>query len=613
MRFFVLRPALLALTAILVLSCESSPTKPAKTPTITADQDAVESLLARSEKAPPREKLDLKLQAALQLVERGDLDWARSIINNLPDMTHSFVSSELAARLALVKSHLAAAEGYTPLAYSHLNSPELLAKRNNMPLELARAITAQRAQQLFDMEHYSASAAERVLLSEMLAEDDEASQANASQLWLTLMAIPVPELEKLAELDDNRELQGWYQLALLNKDTQANLREQVAQLDQWLLNWPDHPASLQLPADLQLLRQLVQEQPQQIALLLPFSGKLSSAAGAIRDGFMAAYYQAQQVAGEAPGLRLYDTNGADINDLYDQAVSDGAQLIIGPLAKENLQDLALRPGLPVPTLALNTVDNPLGVVPNLYQFGLGVEDESRQAAERAWRDGHRRALILAPDNPWGDRSVEAFVLRWRNLGGEVVKDFRFAENKDYSKLIKQALLLDESERRARDIRALVGNIEFEPRRRQDLDLIFLAAQAGQARQIKPTLAFHYAGEVPVYATSQVYSGRAETKLDQDMNGIKFSTLPWYFERRSPEKKSLVQFADTAPGLQPLYAMGVDCFHLYPRLKQLEAVKQANFYGHTGQLQLDEQHQFRRQQVWAEFNNGRPRPLAEALQ
>jgi len=614
MRFFV-RPALLALIAILVLSCQSSPTKPAKTDSLGGndDKDAVETLLARAETAPPREKLDLKLHAALQLVERGDLDWARSIINNLPDMTHSFVSSELAARLALVKSHLAAAEGYAPLAFSYLDTPEFLSKRFNLPPDLARAITAQRTQQLFDMEHYPASAAERVLLGELLLEDDEARRANARQLWLTLMAIPLPELEKLALLDDNRELQGWYQLALLNKDTQANLREQVAQLDQWLLNWPDHPASLQLPADLQLLRQLVQEQPQKIALLLPFTGKLSGAAGAIRDGFMAAFYQSQQIAGETPSLRLYDTNEVDINDLYDQAVRDGAQLIIGPLTKENLQELALRPGLPVPTLALNTVDNPLGVVPNLYQFGLGVEDESRQAAERAWRDGHRRALMLAPDNPWGDRSVDAFVQRWRDLGGEVVKDFRFAANKDYSKLIKQALLLNESESRARDIRALVGNIEFEPRRRRDLDLIFLAAQAGQARQIKPTLAFHYAAEVPVYATSEVYSGRPDPKLDQDMNGIRFSTLPWHFERRSPEKKALDKFADAAPGLQPLYAMGVDCFHLYPRLKQLEAVKQANFYGLTGQLQLDEQQQFRRQQVWAEFNNGRPRPLAEALQ
>ena len=109
-------------------------------------------------------------------MERGDLDWARSIINNLPDMTHSFVSSELAARLALVKSHLAAAEGYTPLAYSHLNNPELLAKRNSLPPELARAITAQRAQQLFDMEHYPASAEERVLLSDLLIEDDDAQR-----------------------------------------------------------------------------------------------------------------------------------------------------------------------------------------------------------------------------------------------------------------------------------------------------------------------------------------------------------------------------------------------------------------------------------------------------
>jgi outer membrane PBP1 activator LpoA protein len=620
MRLFV-PPALSALTTLLALSlclvlsaCQSPPRKPAGSHATPATQDQVEYLLSNAETAPPREKMDLKLQAALLLVERGDLDWARSIINNLPEMTHSFVPPELAARLALVKSHTAAAEGLIPLAYSYLDDPQLLANREGLPSDLAQAITRLRAELLFDMALYPSSAAERVLLADMVIDNEEASRENANRLWSTLMAIPLPELESLAQQPDNsRDLQGWYRLALLSKDTQTNLREQLAQLDLWLLNWPDHPASLQLPADLQLLRQLVEEQPRQVALLLPFTGQLSGAANAIRDGFMAAFYQAQQLTGEVPSLRFYDTHQADIHALYEQAVSDGAQLVIGPLTKENLQELALLPALPVPTLALNTVDNPLGVVPNLYQFGLGVEDEAQQAAERAWRDGHRRALILAPDSAWGDRSVEAFISRWRSLGGEVIRDFRFAETKDYSKLIKQALLLEDSERRAREIRNLVGNIEFEPRRRRDVDVIFLAAQAGQARQIKPTLAFHYATDVPVYATSQVYTGRPEPKLDQDMNGIRFSTLPWYFERRSQEKQSLEKSVDGSPALQPLYAMGVDCFHLYPRLKQLEAVKQANFYGHTGQLQLDEQHQFRRQQIWAEFTNGRPRPLAEALQ
>ncbi len=597
-------------------ACQGNPTRTGEADSsrsrATTTVGDVETLLAKANQAPPQAKANWLLQAAQEAIDLGDLAWARRIITNLATQSNNSLSPEAKARLALVKSRLTASEGLYPAALDYLSTPQLLQQRQQLPSELARAISQFRARLLFDMGQYAASAEERVLLHDLLSADAAASEENNQLLWRALMAIPQAELEHFAQITENRDLRGWYQLAAVSKDTQSNLREQLAQLDRWALNWPDHPASVKLPGDLQLLQQSLSEQPQQVALLLPFSGKLRGAAEAVRDGFMAAYYSVPQTEASHPRLRFYDTEQADINSLYDQAVADGAQLVIGPLAKEDLQELALRPGLPVPTLALNTIDNPLGVVPNLFQFGLGVEDEAHIAADRAWRDGHRRAMVFAPDSTLGRRSVDAFVQRWRALGGDLLGDYRFTGSGDYSKIVKQAMLLDQSEKRARDLRALVGNVEFEPRRRQDVDMIFLAAQPSQARLLKPTLAFHYAADVPVYATSHVYTGFSDPKLDQDLNGIKFSTLPWYFERQSPEKKALGQFADSSPNLQPLYALGVDCFHLYPRLKQLAAVHEANFYGHTGRLQLNEQNQFQRQQVWAEFNNGRARLLAESL-
>jgi outer membrane PBP1 activator LpoA protein len=614
MSFFA-RLLALGLASLTLSACQGNQAKAeTQRPAARAQSDVqnIEDLLAQAERASPQARLGLQLQAAQALVQMGDLDRARSIINNLPAQTNQIdLPDDLQARLALTKSHLAAADGYYPVAFEYVDNPALMRARNRLPAETARALTEQRARLLYDMGFYASSVEERVFLHAQLGGDAQAHHENDQHLWQTLMAIPPAELERLITGTSNRDLDGWYRLAALSKDTQSNLREQVLRLERWILEWPDHPASLNLPADLKMLQQLLEDQPRQIAVLLPFNGTLGSAANAIRDGFMAAYYQQQNQGVETPALRFYDTDRQDINALYDQAVSDGAQMVIGPLAKENLQELALRPGLPVPTLALNTVDNPLGVVPNLYQFGLGVEDEARLAAEQAWRDGHRRAMLIAPNNNFGDRSVDTFSQHWRAMGGEIIRDARFTEKNDYSKVIKQALLLDESEKRAQEMRALVGNIEFEPRRRADVDMIFLVAQANQARQIKPTLAFHYAADIPVYATSHVYSGRPDTKPDQDMNGIKFSTLPWHFERQAPEKVALQKFADTNATLQPLYAMGVDSFHLYPRLKQLETIRRANFYGHTGTLQLNEQNQFQRRQVWAEFKAGRPRLLAES--
>ena len=614
---FFTRLLMVAAVSLTFTACQSNPQQPTAEADAEADKAPhirAEALLAQANVAEPNQKLQLMLEAAELLAEEGDSAWARSIINNLPGNANPPEDQldTLYARRALVNSLISAADGYYPLAYENINDTQLMNTIKVLPLPLAQKIRRNRASYLFDMEYYSASIDERIALSDLLSEESQEEKAeNFDAIWQTLMEIPLPQLTRLAEASQSRIQQGWYELARLSKDNQTNLREQVEQVDRWVLDWPEHPASFELPADLQLLKQLYQEQPQQIALLMPESGALGVAANAIRDGFMAAYYQMQNSEDSVPSLRFYDTSQGDINEIYDRAVNEGAQLVIGPLKKEHITDLALRGEMAIPTLALNNVESPMGTVSNLYQFGLGVEDEAALAANKAWHDGHRRALILAPNTVWGDRSVEAFSQVWLELGGELNRDYRFEDTNDYSKVIKHALQLDASQARAREVLNIVGHIEFEPRRRQDIDVIFLAAQANQARQVKPTLAFHYADDIPVYGTSHVYSGHPESKLDQDMNGVRFSTLPWFFNKDLPEKQDLQSAADTSPNLQPLYALGVDSYHLYPRLQQLQQIKQARFYGQTGKLRIDEQNQIHRQQIWAEFKKGRARPLAEA--
>ena len=201
-------------------------------------------------------------------------------------------------------------------------------------------------------------------------------------------------------------------------------------------------------------------------------------------------------------------------------------------------------------------------------------------------------------------------MEWQKLGGEFIRDYRFSSN-EYAKTVKSAFKVDESELRAREIRRMVGSIEFHARPRQDVDAIFLAAEVSQARQINPALAYHYVGAIPVYATSQVFNGSTDTTLDQDLNGIKFSTLPWYFNQNLPEHKNISRFGDTNPGLQPLYALGVDSFYLFPRLRQLKQIANASFYGQTGKLKLDAQGKVVRDQVWAEYRSGGVIPIRDS--
>ncbi|NIW24215.1 MAG: penicillin-binding protein activator, partial [Gammaproteobacteria bacterium] len=68
-------------------------------------------------------------------------------------------------------------------------------------------------------------------------------------------------------------------------------------------------------------------------------------------------------------------------------------------------------------------------------------------------------------------------------------------------------------------------IEFEPRRRQDVDMIFFAADPGAARLLAPQFRFHFAGDLPTYATSEIYEAAARGS-DPDLNGVIFADIPW---------------------------------------------------------------------------------------
>jgi len=252
----------------------------------------------------------------------------------------------------------------------------------------------------------------------------------------------------------------------------------------------------------------------------------------------------------------------------------------------------------------------------LFQFSMAVEHEAKQVAEKAWRDGHRRVLIVAPAGGWGDRSTSAFKQTWLELGGDILDERRYRDQRSYSNLIESSVAVNQSKDRKVRLQSMLGTkLEFEPRSRRDIDFIFLPSYSHQAKQLKPLLAFHYAGDIPVYSMNQVYAG-TNTRNLSDLNGIRFSTLPWYFEKENNERRAIDAYGDNNPSFQPFYAMGVDAYHIYPRLEQLKLIDQANFYGYTGKLSVGEGNRIQREQSWAEIRKGaaieiKNEPLLEA--
>jgi outer membrane PBP1 activator LpoA protein len=172
--------------------------------------------------------------------------------------------------------------------------------------------------------------------------------------------------------------------------------------------------------------------------------------------------------------------------------------------------------------------------------------------------------------------------------------------------------LRQSEARAKSLQNAAGtNVAAQPSRRQDIEFIFLAATPQQAQQIKPTLNFQYAGDVPVYATSHVYSASGDVNQYNDMNGIRFCETPWLLDSSDPLRQQVVaQWPQAAGSLGRLYAMGVDAYRLAPRLGQLKALPDSRIDGESGSLGMTQTQRVVRQLPWAQFVSGQVQRLPD---
>ncbi|TDY01137.1 penicillin-binding protein activator [Thiohalophilus thiocyanatoxydans] len=442
-------------------------------------------------------------------------------------------------------------------------------------------------------------------------------EENQEAIWEALAMMNERALARMRMAVGKNVLGGWMELVQLAKAHQLEPEILNRRVDEWHKSYPDHPVREEILKGLLERSREDIIMPQRIAVLLPFDSRFGKAAESIRDGIIAAYYSRPHHADQR--IRFYDSGSEPATALaaYTRAMTDESDFVIGPLNKEAIDWIADKGNFPVPTLALN-YSLEQDVPDNLYQFGLSPEEEARQVAERTWLDGHVNSAALIPSGNWGERVYTAFQQRWKELGGVVIETQQYnAEQQDYSAPIQNLLNINESQRRARALRQLLSqSIKFEPRRRKDMDFIFLAAYPQQARQIRPQLKFYHASDVPVYATSHVFTGSLDQERDRDMDGLMFGDMPWVLAGSTahrglrPEIEQYISSAGNS--LQRLYALGIDAYNIIAALNTLKAYPYERYDGETGSLSLDPQQRVRRELTWVKFRSGRPVALDEGL-
>ena len=432
------------------------------------------------------------------------------------------------------------------------------------------------------------SARMRMQIREFLKTPEEI-EANNDFIWDALNRITEPAMIRALAEQQTAEMRGWLELNLIVRRSNMLPTKMEPWIDQWHERYGEHPAAPIYVLNLLEESRSVYIEPKHIALMLPFSGRLEKVAEAIQNGFLYAYYED---SGQLAELEIINASNdpAEFSLQYEQAIQNGADFVVGPIDKELVNMLQQRQTLEVPTLTLNYGNEQDEPRQNLYQFGLLPEDEAVQIADFALAQGRHHALVLVPDTEWGYRLQRAFTKRFESLGGHVVGNNIYpAKKNDYSAAITNLLNLTTSNHRKSILQQTIKEqVRFEARRRQDVDMIFIAANSRQARLIKPQLKFHHAQDLPVYATSHISTSNSKPEDDRDLNEILFVDIPWMLDNRNNADYRQINayWPDDSQRFSRLFALGIDAYRMIPSLRRLMINPEEQLQHHTGLLSVD---------------------------
>jgi outer membrane PBP1 activator LpoA protein len=321
--------------------------------------------------------------------------------------------------------------------------------------------------------------------------------------------------------------------------------------------------------------------PRKLAVLLPLTGSLATAASPVRDGLLAGYYGEHRTR---PQIAFYDTAGTPSGavEAYRKAAADGADYVLGPLGRDEVGTLFQQDALDVPVLALNRGPQP--PPSGNASFALAPEDDGIAAAEYLLSRKARRVLVLQGSDDTLRRSTTAFRDHLASRGGSVVETLVIAEKPVDS----------------------IAALQAAAQKEGGVDAVFIALKAPQARALAPQLLMAGLGDKLRVGTSQLLSGTGKPEQDKALDGIAFPTETWTVQGLNglPPAEATGKSLMTARGpAAKLFAFGYDAWLLTAYLEKLANDANGKLDGATGDLRLDGFGNVLRTPAWSTFSNG----------
>lgn len=575
----------LALTATLLLSAcgTTAPKQPGPLPSDAGSGEAAVTLPGASQQI-----IDTRVRnELLALAKREGTLTARAARDQL------LVDGVDPTTLTVIDADIAWLEGDTDRADALLNS---ISSVDAASRDLLLSEKYRRATLRYDTVGALTLAYQRLQVHSGASTPDR--QTRVDTLWSALMRVDDASIKRLQQRATNTDWHDWLTLRLAYAGTdlaaeQSN-REAVGN---WLKQYPNHPGAKTPPSG--LVAWLNTQPPSTIGVILPLSGRLAAVGQALLDGVVEGFFSTYPAVETRPNLITIDSNTiGGVAEAYQRVREQGADFIIGPLTKSQVQQLGMMPTRDVPVIALNRPDGLLTSEINQWSaLSLAPEDEATQLAQLAFGRGHRRAMVIRPNNDWGRRMEAALVQQWRNEGGVVVDTLMLADTPSLSEQVSKLVGGYASEARVRRIEAAFeAPVEARPRRRQDFDSVFMLLQTpDDARALRPLLVFHYSGDVAVFAPSSIHSGQ-QLLQNRDLNDVIFLETP------------AVLNASHVDRFTRLKALGFDAMKLSHHWQQAEQAVLPLTLGSTGRLTRQRNGDIQRELVPTEFAGDTVRPL-----
>lgn len=584
--------------------CQTEPqsTLGAQQPLVKRPSVTVASYLQQAQYAVGDEKVTLLLQAAGAALANGNEQQAKKLLRQLSNQA---LTQPEALQLQLLEAELLLVE----------NKPEQAKSILLRAQEAAHVGLGERRHRLL-MQAYQALGQTLMAIrteTDLLKDISDRNERNLQMmaLWDQLSAQPESQLEQwLEQVPAQSSLAGWLRLARIMRSDEVASSPWYRDLAQWQQRFPNHPAMVLIP----VTPTQVAPAKRRIALLLPLTGPHAAQGEAVRRGFYAAYFQQCEKQAAQPTLQVFDTNEAPMDTLLQRIREQRMTEMVGPLLKTNLEALLDEPSPEIPVLALNSVPQQ---APGVLQFSLAPESTVDQLAAGMAAAKHWRVVVLAPNNANGERLLQRFRFDWQQYHGDMVGVFRYGEASGYASGIQQLLNIDQANARKEHLQQVVGGkLRFVADRRDDIDAILLIGDRTAGQLLKPLLNFYFAGDLPVYTTSELVDKPGNNPRLADLNGLQFLAMPWQVvpvaKMPWPIGQIRAQLQQTWPSstdkYAKFYAMGVDAYFVMQRISALQTMPNLSYFGETGLLAVDMNNRIYPRLLWAKLTQGKAQLL-----